>query len=289
MAPRRTHYLLGAHRGGTQYVDDVTPAVTRAAARFVVIDRKEERVTRVVERARKRFSSLDVIGLVADAREAIRNSDRTDVVITALDSVSATAEVILSRRTLPTVFQILGRTGGGTLAPRFAVAGLVDDEGTQQEALGLLAGFHSLNAAASSSRAFTHAGDPLTSLLLRPLREAAAAASIQYVASSSRMTEDRRLTPLTFILPEATLPLTVRPFQPDDRFSVQKEQALDAMLAIGRLHRGLVAAVALVSIEEHTIDVHLISSSRSDTRRVDRVIELRRPKAPQSAPVAMSD
>jgi hypothetical protein len=94
--------------------------------------------------------------------------------------------------------------------------------------------------------------------------------------------------PLTFFTASGAHPLVARP-SPGDAFRVQRAAALDAVAQVATLRVGIVAAVALVDLEERTIDIFFIHRSRDDRRSVEGIVAFRAPAQRFTAPAIFTD
>jgi len=198
------------------------------------------------------------------------------VVISTVDTVEATRTLVAARQADQTLlFQLVGRgPGPAIVAMRLGLSGVVRDPVTQAQAGLLLNGLATI-AAAASSRALTAAGDPMSAGLLAPMRATTTQQTVRYFADVLRG-DELADHPLTLFTSAGRHPLAVV----DDLgegFRAQKEQALAAVVSITSRRIGIVAAVALVSIEERAIDMLFVSKNRNDKRRVESVVTFRAP------------
>ena len=115
----------------------------------------------------------------------------------------------------------------------------------------------------------------MSARLLAPMRTATTQQTVRYFSDVLRGNELAD-SPLTFFTSAGKHPLAVV-VDLGEGFSVQKSQALAAVDDFASRRAGIVAAVALVSIEERAIDMLFVSRNRNDKRRVESVVTFRAP------------
>lgn len=298
MAHRRQHgttpvALIGSNRGGHAFVEAVPARETRhAVARWTFIDPKPERAERLARIAERRFPLVRTVAQAIDGREALPEllADGT-VIVAAVDTIASTNALIESGRSNTRIFQIVGRAAGPAMtAPRIGISGLVrsTDPYAHAQARLLLEGFERI-AAEASSRVLTSAASPVTAAVLTPLRAAVSTQSARYFAGvlCGEETSDPPLTLFTSSC--VRFPLIVRPSDLGD-FMEEEEQALDLVEAFETERSGVIAAVALVALEDRAIDVLFVSRERrTDRRRVERVLPFRAARRPFDTNTTFTD
>lgn len=274
---RREAVQIGTNRGGHAFVGAMPVHAADAVASWSFVDGKPGRAAGLAEALHRRFPGIRTAAYRADGRDVLSELPSTALIVSTVDTVEATRTIVDARRDEQDVlFQLVGRGSGSAAASasRLGLSGCVRDAVAQREARLLLDGFNTITAAASS-RALTAAGDPVSAAILQPMRNATTRQTARYFADvlAHRDVVD---APLTFFTSSGQFPLVVVP-NLSALFSVQKTLALSAIerLAIRRV--GLVAAVALVDVEERSIDVHFVNRSRDDRRWVDGVMAFRAP------------
>jgi hypothetical protein len=267
---------IGTNRGGHAFVGAMPTHAADAVASWSFVDGKPGRAAGLAEVLHRRFPTIRTAAYHADGRDALGELPSNALIVSTVDTVEATRTIVDARRDEQDVlFQLVGRGSGSTAsASRLGLSGCLRDTAAQREASLLLDGFNTITEAASS-RALTAAGDPVSAAILQPMRTATTRQTARYfvdVVAHRDIVE----APLTFFTSSGQFPLVVLP-NLNALFSVQKTLALSAIerLAIRRV--GLVAAVALVDVEERSIDVHFVNRSRDDRRRVDGVMAFRAP------------
>lgn len=273
---RREAVQIGTNRGGHAFVGAMPAHAADAVASWSFVDGKPGRAAGLAEVLHRRFPAIRTAAYHADGRDALSELASTALIVSTVDTVEATRTIVDARRDEQDVlFQLVGRGSGfAASASRLGLSGCVRDAVAQREARLLLDGFNTITEAASS-RALTAAGDPVSAAILQPMRNATTRQTARYFADvlAHRDIVD---APLTFFTSSGQFPLVVVP-NLSALFSAQKTLALSAIerLAIRRV--GLVAAVALVDVEERSIDVHFVNRSRDDRRWVDGVMAFRAP------------
>ena len=278
---------IGTNRGGRAFVD-VAPAHTAEVVReWELVDPKPGRAANLAAVVEARFPTIRAVPHEADGRGALARLAEDAIAISTVDTIEATLALLGTRRPDQSLlFQLVGRgPGPAVAATRLGLSGVVRDPQVASEAGLLLDGFATI-AAAASSRALTAAGDPVSAALLQPMRLATTRQTARYFAEALHGgTTDM---PLTFFTSAGQYPLVVRP-DLGGAFSAQKEVALDAVERFGARRIGIVAAVALVDVEERSIDVLFVSRSRDDRRHVDGVMPFRAPSQRFTAPAVFTD
>jgi hypothetical protein len=285
--------LIGSNRGGHAFVNAVPARETgQAVARWTFIDPKPERAERLARIAERRFPMIRTAARVIDGREALPHlvADHT-VIVAAVDTIASTNAIVESSRANTCIFQIVGRAAGPTMtAPRIGISGLVRsaDPYTHAQARLLLEGFETI-AAEASSRVLTSAASPVTASVLGSLRAAASRQSARYFADVLRG-EETADPPLTLFTSSSTrFPLIVHPSNLAD-FMEEEEQALALVDAFETQRSGVIAAVALVALEDRAIDLLFVSQERgTDRRRVERVMPFRAAKRPFDQDTTFTD
>jgi len=263
---------VGNNRGGHTVVEMVPATAANGVTTWECIDPKPGRAAALARVVGERFPGIRSLAREVDGRDVPRRLAEDAVIVSTVDTVHATLDLIASRQSGQSlVFQLLGRgTGPAMAAPQLGIAGAITDGRTQAEARLLFEGLATI-AADASSRVLTHGGSPVTAALLQPMRRVTTRQSLSYFAD----VVERRTTdwPLSFFTSSShRFPLVVRPWS-TDVFSAEKAYAVEALDALVP-HRGsVVAAVALVSIE--MIDIFFVHQSRTDRRYADRVLSLR--------------
>jgi hypothetical protein len=267
---------IGTNRGGRAFVDAVPAHTADAISSWQFFDPKHGRAALLAARAKVQFPAIQTNAHEADGRDVVSRLPEGSVVISTVDTVEATRALIDARRADQTVLlQLNGRGSGPTMtAMRLGLSGVVRDPVTQAQASLLFDGLATI-ATPASSRALTAAGDPMSASLLAPTRAATTQQTVRYFADVLRGSELAD-APLTFFTSAGKHPLAVA-VDLGEGFSVQKAQALAAVDGISTRRVGIVAAVALVSIEERLIDMLFVSKNRNDKRRVESVVTFRAP------------
>ena len=127
----------------------------------------------------------------------------------------------------------------------------------------------------------------MSAAMLQPMRIATTRQTVRYFADAVRPGGDAS-APLTFFTSAGQFPLTVLA-DTGETFSLQKARALAAIDSTPMRRIGIVAAVALIAIEERSINILFVSRSREDSRRVIGVTEFRAPAQRYTSPAAFSD
>jgi hypothetical protein len=273
---RRAHAaIVGAHRGGLAFTNAAPDSTGRITA-IDIIDPKPSRAADLARIVQRRFPGIHTAAYEADGREAPRQLADDAVVVATVDTAAATRSLIDSRREGQTVVaQLVGRSPGAAMtAQRLGISAIVRDPFAQAQASLLFTGFASVSEEASS-RALTNGGDALTGAILQPLRRAAARRTAGYFrdALERQAISD---APLTFFTSAGEpVPLAVRPSSLET-FRQEEDEALEVLDGFETDRIGVIAAVALVSLEMR-VDILFVSRSRTDRRRVERVLPLRRP------------
>jgi hypothetical protein len=279
---------IGTNRGGHAFVDAAPIYTPEVISEWKLIDAKPGRAAHLAAAVETRFPTIRAVPLEADGRDAFTHLADDALIIGTVDTIEATRAVVQSRQAQQSVlFQLVGRGPGpvGT-ATRLGLAGIVREGPTQAEATLLLAGFETISAAASS-RALTAAGDPVSAALLQPMRLSTTLQTSRYFNDALRG-EAIADPPLTFFTSAGQFPLVVRP-NIGDAFSAQKALALHAVEQLRSRRGGTVAAVALVDVEERSIDVLFIVTGRDDRRSVEGVMPFRAPSQRFTAPAIFTD
>jgi hypothetical protein len=271
---RREAVQIGTNRGGHAFIAAMPAHAAGAVASWSFVDAKPGRAVALAEVLHRRFPTIRTAGYQSDGRDAVSELPSNALIVSTVDTVEATRTIIDARRDDQDVlFQLVGRGSGTTAsASRLGLSGVVRDPIAKGEARLLLNGFNAITEAASS-RALTAAGDPVSAAILQPMRNATTRQTARYFADvpAHRDVVD---APLTFFTSSGQFPLVVLP-NLSALFSAQKTLALSAIerLAIRRV--GLVAAVALVDVEERSIDVLFVDRTHDDRRRVEGVMTFR--------------
>ncbi len=268
--------IVGAHRGGLQFAL-AAPESTGNIGAIDIIDPKPGRASDLQRVIQRRFSAVRTAAYEADGREAPRQLADDAVIVGTVDTAEATRALIDSRRGNQTVvLQLIGRSPGPAMsAQRLGISAVVRDPLAQLQASLLFTGFASI-AGEASSRVFTNGGDALTAAVLAPLRRSTAHQTARYFDDVLRG-DELADAPLTFFTSSGKYPLAVRPGALDV-FRDEEAQALELVDGFETQRTGVIAAIALVSIDEPAIDVLFVSRSRTDRRRVERVMPFRTPK-----------
>lgn len=271
---RKQAAQIGTNRGGRAFVDAVPPDTPDMIREWMLIDPKAGRPAALAAKVQERFPTIRTVPREVDGRHALAFLDADAVIVGTVDTVEATRALVSTRRPQQTLcLQLVGRgPGPPASATRLGISAIVRDESVSQEAALLLDGFATISEAASS-RALTAAGDPMSAALLHPMRLAATRLTVRYFREA--LDEVPLLKPpLTFLTASDAYPLIVRP-TPDRTYNVQRAAALEAVEHLQTHRTGIIAAVALVDLEEHVIDMFFIDQSRGDRRRVDGIAEFR--------------
>ena len=279
---------VGTNRGGRAFVENLPPSAGAGLARWSFFDTKKGRAADLAHLVHTRFPNVQTESEHADGRDGLRKIADDAVIVGTVDTIASTRALIEERRSeQPIVFQNVGRgLGPAIAASRLGFSGVVRNASEKAAASLLLDGFDAISAAASS-RALTAAGDPMSAAILQPMRLATTRQTIRYFADliGGRESAD---APLTFFTSAGRFPLTVLA-DDSDAFSQQKARAVAAIDAVPLRGVGVVAAVALVSIEARAIDVLFVSRNREDHRRVLGVAEFRAPSQRYTAPAVFTD
>jgi hypothetical protein len=271
---RREAITIGSNRGGHAFVGAIPAHAADAVAVWSFVDAKPGRAADLARVLHRRCPSIRTAAYEADGREAARELPSDALIVSTVDTVDATRAIVGARRDGQEVlFQLVGRgSGAAHSAAHLGLSGIVRDAATQDEALLLLDGFNAISAAASS-RALTAAGDPVSAAMLEPMRGATTRQTARYFAD---VLEKREVAdaPLTLFTSAGQFPLVVAP-NVSARFSEQKARALAAIERLAVRRMGIIAAVAMVDLEEQSIDVLFVDRTPADRRRVDGVMAFR--------------
>ncbi|HET8798196.1 MAG TPA: hypothetical protein VFO89_10940 [Thermoanaerobaculia bacterium] len=285
---RRETITIGSNRGGRAFVDAIPTHAAEAVAAWSFVDAKPGRATDLARVLHRRFPKIRTAAFEADGREAARELPNDALIVSTVDTVDATRAIIGARRDGQDVlFQLVGRgSGAAHSAAHLGLSGSVRDAATQDEARLLLDGFNAISAAASS-RALTAAGDPVSAAMLEPMRGTTTRKTARYFAD---VLEKREVTdaPLSFFTSAGQFPLVVVP-NVSARFSGQKDRALAAIERLPVRRMGIIAAVAMVDVEEQSIDVLFVDRTRTDRRRVDGVMAFRAATQPFAESAIFTD
>jgi hypothetical protein len=278
---------IGTNRGGRAFVEAVPADTPEVIREWALIDPKPGRPAALATRVQDRFPTIRTLPREADGRTALAHVDANAVAIGTVDTVEATRALVSTRLPRQTLcFQLVGRgPGPAVTATRLGLSGVVQDQATATEAGLLLDGFATI-AEAASSRALTAAGDPMSAALLHPMRLMTTRATARYFRDA--LHERPTPSPLTFFTASGAHPLVVRPTI-DHAFSVQRGAALDAVEHLQTHRVGIVAAVALVDLEERSVDIFFVDRARDDRRRVDGIVTFRAPAQRFTAPAIFTD
>jgi hypothetical protein len=270
--------IVGAHRGGLQFVQAARDSIQHMGA-IDVLDPKPGRAAALANVVRQ-IAPVRTTAHEADGRDAPRQLAEDAVIVGTVDTADATRSLIDNRRENQTVVaQLVGRTPGAVMtAHRLGISAVVHDPRSQLQASLLFRGFASISQDASS-RVLTNSGDVLTGTILGSLRRTVSHQSATYFSDVLRG-QSVAHSPLTFFTTSGQpVPLAVRPsdlgsFRRDAAHAIQLLDEFDTEFV------GVIAAVALVSLEAGAMDVLFVSRSRTDRRRVERVLPFRRPANP---------
>jgi hypothetical protein len=269
--------IVGAHRGGLQFVQAARDSMQRIGA-IDVLDPKPGRAVALANVVRQ-IAPVRATAHEADGRDAPRQLANDAVIVGTVDTADATRSLIDGRREHQTVVaQLVGRSPGGMTAHRLGISAVVHDPRSQLQASLLFRGFASISEDASS-RVLTGGGDALTGTILGSLRRTVSLQSATYFSDVLRG-QSVAHAPLTFFttsgqpVPLAVQPSDLRSFRRDAAHAIQLLDEFQTEFV------GVIAAVALVSLEAGAMDVLFVSRSRTDRRRVERVLPFRRPANP---------
>lgn len=279
---------IGTNRGGRAFVAAAPADAAEMVRSWTLIDAKPGRAADLAAALQQRFPSIHTLAREGDGRSALADLDERAVVIGTVDTVGATRALVRTRQPQQALcFQLVGRgPGPAVAATRLGLSGIVQTEATAREAGLLLDGFATI-AEAASSRALTAAGDPMSAALLHPMRLATTKVTARYFQQA--LHEDASIAaPLTFFTASGAHPLVVRP-SPGEAFRMQRAVALEAAAHVATQRVGIVAAVALVDLEERTIDIFFINRSREDRRNVEGIVAFRAPAQRFTAPAIFTD
>lgn len=266
--------LVGTNRGGFGFVHSVPATTPDAVGTWEFVDPKPGRAAGLATIVQRRFPTIRTAAHEVDGREAPRQLADEAVIIGTVDTAEATRALIDSRRASQSlIFQLVGRGPGPAMtATRLGISGVIHEPYTQAEARLLFEGFAAI-AAEASSRAHERRRccDRRRSAALR---RTVTRQSTRYFADVLRgggITD----FPLNFFTSSGQYPLAVRPSDLD-LFSNEEAQALELVNTFETRRVGVVAAVALVSVEAG-MDVLFVSRTRNDRRKVERVMTFRMP------------
>jgi hypothetical protein len=279
--------LYGNNRGGTTIVSRLPRKVAELYDRdWILADPKPGRALTLATLIEERFPDVRPRPFMLTAQEALRNSGDHDSLIVALDTVGDTRATLANRGASQRAsFQLVGRAPGGSGGTRIALAGTIvpGDEDTAEGALALLETLEAMSRNASS-RALTGA-DPLTAVVLRPMRELATRQTLRHLAEKDREPQDLSLGPLNAVLGTSTYPLVPVQSRPLDRYQHRTELALatagtvPANRWMSRSHQRLLL-VAIVVREAPAVHFMTVTESALGKRRVDGVTEFAAPPPP---------
>lgn len=279
---------VGANRGGNAFAEMLSPEVAEALATWSMFDTKPGRATDLAARVQARFPGVRTEARRADGRDAVGGLATDAVIVGTVDTIESTRALVGAQHDDQTLcFQLVGRGPGPAItAGRLGFSGVVRNPYEREAAGLLLDGFGTISAAASS-RALTAAGDPMSAAMLQPMRIATTRQTVRYFADAVRPSQDTS-APLTFFTSNGQFPLTVLA-DTGEAFSLQKARALAAIDSTPMRRVGIVAAVALIGIEERFVDILFVSRSREDHRRVIGVTQFRAPSQRHTSPAVWSD
>lgn len=279
---------IGTNRGGRAFVEAAPAHAGEVIRDWELVDPKPGRAASLAAVVQARFPTIRAVPHETDGRGALARLADDAIAISTVDTIEATRALLSTRQPDQSLlFQLVGRgPGPAVAATRLGLSGVVRDQQVASEADLLLEGFATI-AAAASSRALTAAGDPVSAALLQPMRLATTRQTARYFAEVLHGGAPGDM-PLTFFTSAGQFPLVVRS-NVGGAFSAQKEVALDAVERFESRRIGIVAAVALVDVEERSIEVLFISRDRDDRRRVEGVMPFRAPSQRFTAPAVFTD
>lgn len=291
---RRRLNLYGNHRGGASIVNGLSQDTVRRYDRtWVLADPKEDRADRMAEMVRRRFPQTDPRPLRATALEALAQSGEADVLVLAVDSMADLTEALAARQPQQrATFQIVGRGPGGNAGVRLALQGtLAPGDETAAGALNLLGNLGGMSRTGSSRQLTLE--DPLTAMLLRPIRDLAVRQTVLHLANPEYEPWDLSLGPLCVVLGSDAFPLVAADGSGSDRYSERRDLALETASAIPDRHwahrrgRDRGAVVAVTEPTKRIIHFVKVTRNRQDRRRIAGVTTFE--TAVREQPAAFTD
>jgi hypothetical protein len=252
--PVRTRWFIGAHRGASECMRQISSATPFPPPwRVVVVDPVPGRAASFLQQ----WSPSGARGGEAIEAHATGILDRVgpdDEVIVAVDSLQAMREAITRGDHAARVSaQIVGRCPG-LRGAYFGLAITIQrgDTSAREQADLLLAALETVSADRTSSRVFTESGDALAPALLTPLRERVAA------LTAASATNDEPHHALTFVLANGDFSMAVVPALTGDSLAAKEEVAIRLTGSWADTPR---MAVAFANVAEHTVDILLLHRS----------------------------
>lgn len=292
----RIPWILGAHRGGRQFVFSLSPQSLSALNRnWIVADPKDDRAESLARFIPSRFPGVQAEALPIRAQEAVQQAPGESHLILATDTLESIRETLMQRERRPATFQIVGRGPGGNGGVRLGFQGtlLPGDAERAQEAWLLLDALEGMSKQASS-RALTQA-DPLTASLLAPLRERVTERSARHVEFAERDPWDLPGGPLGLELGGTLLPARIASADGGLRFAEQQDLAMELAGSVpmptwGRV--GGMPTVLVVLVVRGQPEVQIFSVTDGRRRRVTGRTRLGAPpqeKASITQPAVFTD
>jgi hypothetical protein len=285
--------LYGNHRGGTAVVRNLpAPVADRFGAEWVLADPKEGRAEELAGAVARRFPGVRPTPLRMTAQEALRHSREADTLVLALDTVADSRETLALRGPGQRAsFQLVGRGPGGTGGTRIGLSGMLvpGDRETEQRALVLLDTLDGMTRAASS-RALTTA-DPLTAMVLQPMRERVTRHTVRHLAEKERAPWDLALGPLCVVLGATAYPLVPVVSTGQERYAHRRALALETAGVVPLTQwvdggpAGRLLVVAVVIPEQRAVQFMRVAANRAGHRHLDGVT-IFSPPPPDPRPAA---
>lgn len=253
--------LYGNHRGGTCVVKQLPAEVARLYdPGWTLADPKPGRAERLARVVQDRFPGVHPRPLRLRAQEALAYASDGDRLVLSLDTVADTRQVLEARQEgQAATFQLVGRGPGGIASNRIALQGtlLPDDRETEGGTLLLLSTLEGVVQEASSQ--LLRRADPLTGIILAPMRELATRQTVRHLREKERDPWDLSHGPLSASFGTITYPLLPVRGQPRERHIRREELALEVAGSVPlkqwaeRGARLRFAIVAVVVPEERSI------------------------------------
>jgi hypothetical protein len=278
----------GAHRGATTLFAELQEKTVRLYEPcWILADPKEHRAAQLATIARERFGTLRPKPLQMRIQSALPKSSDHDTVVLALDTISDTLETLRARRAEQRVlFQFAGRGPGGASGTRLAIQGTLapEDQQTERGAHLLLTSLAGMSQAVSS-RELT-GPDPLTAVVLQPLRRAASMLTARHLGEKEREPWDLSGGPMSVFFGQTAYPLIAVGAGTQEKYSQQSALALESagVFALSSVTKvGLPAVMVVVAlVQARSVHFMRVALSRTGKRSVAGITSFVSP-APQRA------
>jgi hypothetical protein len=184
-----SHVLFGgAHRGALSIINELQDKTVRQYdTNWRIADPKDNRAVQLAKFAQNRFPTLRPHPFQMPVQDALALSHDHDTMVLAVDVLRDTLEALAARRSSQrALFQFAGRGQGGSEGTRLAFQGTIcpGDQATESAALLFLQTLDGMSQA-TSSRNLT-GSDPVTALVLQPLRQVISHMTAKHLAERER-------------------------------------------------------------------------------------------------------